>query len=87
MAVEQVSFKMVKDLLINSPALTLFDFALSTIVTTDASAYGQEAILNQIHDDNMQMTVAFASRTLTEAERKYSAVEKEALACIWDTEK
>ncbi|CAM4650968.1 unnamed protein product [Lepidochelys kempii] len=83
----QTSFEPVKDLLVHSPLLGLFTPALPTIVTTDASDYGLGAVLTKLHEDNTQRTVAFASRTLSNAERKYSTVEKEALACVWDTEK
>lgn len=83
----QKSFEQVKDLIINSPALTLFDPELHTIVTTDASNYGLGAVLTQIHPDWSEKTVAFASRTLTQAERKYSTTEKEALGCVWAMEK
>ncbi|CAM5080298.1 unnamed protein product, partial [Eretmochelys imbricata] len=83
----QASFKMVKDLIVHSPVLALFSPALPTIVTTDASDYGLGVVLTQLHEDNTERTVAFASRTLSNAERKYSAVEKEALACVWATEK
>ncbi len=79
----QESFETVKGLIVNSAALALFNPELPTIVTTDASDYGMGGVLTQIHADNSERTVAFASRTLTTAERKYSTVEKEALACIW----
>ncbi|CAM5075843.1 unnamed protein product [Natator depressus] len=80
-------YKTVKDLIVHSPVLALFSPALPTIVTTDASDYGLGAVLTQLHEDNTERTVAFASRTLSNAERKYSAVKKEALACVWATEK
>lgn len=73
----QTSFEWVKDLIINSPALTLFDPELHTIVTTDASNYVLGFILTQMHPDGSEKTVAFASRTLTLAERKYSTIEEE----------
>lgn len=76
-----------KELIAESPALALFDPALPTVVTTDASDYGIGGILTQIHSDMSERTVAFASRTLTAAERKYSVVEKEALACVWSIER
>lgn len=71
------SFKELKDLLSGSQVLALFDPSLPTIVSTDASDYGLGGGLTQIHPDRVERTVAFASRTLTAAERKYSTVEKE----------
>lgn len=76
-----------KQLLVDSPALALYDFALPCIISTDASDYGIGTIFTQIHPNNTKLTVAFASRTLTQAERKYAAVEKEALARVWAIEK
>ncbi|CAM5080288.1 unnamed protein product [Natator depressus] len=83
----QASFETVKDLIVHSPVLALFSPVLPTVVTTDASDYGLGAVLTQLHEDNTERTVAFASRTLSNAERKYSTVEKEALACVWAIEK
>ena len=81
------SFNELKQLLLQSPVLALYDPCLPTFVTTDASDYGLGGVLTQLHTDNVECTVAFASRTLSPAERKYSAVEKEALACVWAVEK
>ncbi|KAL1277069.1 hypothetical protein QQF64_023742 [Cirrhinus molitorella] len=81
------SFKALKELLSRSPVLALFDPSLPIIVSTDASDYGLGGVLTQMHPDKVERTVAFAFRTLTAAERKYSTVEKEALACVWAVEK
>ncbi|XP_037611722.1 uncharacterized protein K02A2.6-like [Sebastes umbrosus] len=86
-AAAQSSFDTVKTRIVNSSALSVFDSSLPTIVSTDASDYGLGAILTQMHPDTTERTVAFASRSLTPAERKYSIVEKEALACVWAAEK
>uniref|UniRef100_A0A3B3T9U7 Gypsy retrotransposon integrase-like protein 1 n=1 Tax=Paramormyrops kingsleyae TaxID=1676925 RepID=A0A3B3T9U7_9TELE len=82
----QERFSQVKQLIASSSALALFDPFLSTTVTTDASDYGLGAVLTQWHG-HTEKTVAFASRTLTDCERKYSTVEKEALACVWAAER
>lgn len=63
----QVAFSRVKELIASSPALTLFDPVLPTLVTTDACDYGIGAVLTQLHGDS-EKTVAFASRSLTECE-------------------
>ena len=76
------SFAEIKRLILESPALALYHPELSTQVTTDASDYGMGAVLTQLHPDNTESTVAFASRTLLPAERKYSTNESEALACV-----
>ncbi|KAL1254360.1 hypothetical protein QQF64_016589 [Cirrhinus molitorella] len=82
----QEYFNRLKQLITTSPALALFDPSLPTTVTTDASDYGIGAVLTQSHGTT-ERTVAFASRTLSDCERKYSATEKEALACVWATER
>uniref|UniRef100_A0A3Q1G3C6 Reverse transcriptase/retrotransposon-derived protein RNase H-like domain-containing protein n=1 Tax=Acanthochromis polyacanthus TaxID=80966 RepID=A0A3Q1G3C6_9TELE len=79
----QVSFDQVRQLIVNSPALALFDPARPTIVSTDASDYGLGAVLTQMDNNGEERTVAFASRSLSDAERKYSIVEKEALLSLF----
>ncbi len=82
----QENFNRLKHLITTSSALALFDPSLPTTVTTDASDFGIGAVLTQSHGAT-ERTVAFASRTLSDCERKYSTTEKEALACVWATEK
>ncbi len=69
-------------MLLESPALAICNPKLLTIITTDASNYGLGAVLMQLHSDNAEHTVAFASCKLSAAERKYSTTEKEALSCV-----
>ncbi|KAI3355546.1 hypothetical protein L3Q82_018374, partial [Scortum barcoo] len=83
----QASFAQVKGMIANGPALKLFDPNKSTVVSTDASDYRLRAILTQVNDAGEEETVAFASHSLSDAERKYSIVEKETLTCIWAAEK
>ena len=82
----QRSFDKVKELIVNCTVLRLFDPDLPVIVSRDASAYGIGAVLLQVKD-NYEFPIVFASRTLTNAERKYSVGEKEALSCVWACEK
>lgn len=81
------SFTKLKIMLLESPALAVFDPKLPTYITTDPSDYGLGAVLTQLHSNNHERIVAFASRTLSAAERKYSTTEKEALACVWAVER
>lgn len=82
-AAEQAqAFEKVKNLIKNCCTLAIFDPTLQTIVTTDASSYGLGAVLQQLHPEGIRM-VAFATRTLSETERRYSVGEREALACLW----
>ena len=83
----QQSFEQVKGMIASGPALRLFDPNKRTVVSTDASDYGLGAVLTQMNKNGEEETVAFASRSLTDAEKKYSIVEKEALACVWAAEK
>ena len=64
----------------------MFDPDLDVIVTVDSCTYGLGAMLSQIKDGH-EITIECASRTLSDAEKKYSVGEKEALACVWACEK
>lgn len=80
------SFRRVKEMLSSSTVLHMFDPSLPVIVSTDASDCGLGAVLQQQNGHELR-TVAFASRSLSPAERKYSVGEREALACIWACER
>ena len=58
-----------------------------SIVTVDASPVGLAAILSQFDKDGNERIVAYASRTLTQVEQKYSQTEKEASAVVYECEK
>ena len=62
--------------------LAHFDPSLKIIVACDASDYGIGVVLSHKMPDGSEKPVAFVSRTLNKAERKYSQIEKEVLACV-----
>ena len=55
-------------------------------LATDASSYGLGAVLMQRQEQDWR-SVAYASRAMTETERRYAQIEKEALAVTWACEK
>ena len=52
------------------------------ILTMDASNYALGAVLSQ-KINNIEKPVAYASRTMNDAETRYSTTEKELLAIVW----
>jgi len=79
-------FKQLKDLLSATPVLTPFKLDSDSMITADSSSYGLGAALLQKVDEQWK-PVAYASRVLTAAERRYAQIEKEALAICWACDK
>ena len=76
------AFKILKSLIIQPPILQFPNFESTFIITTDASDIAIGSVLSQIFEAG-ELPIAFASRTLTKAEKNYSVVEKELLAVVW----
>lgn len=77
---QQSSFEQIRDSLTRTPILTRPDIAKPFCVQTDASSVGLGAVLAQTID-GAERVVAYASRALTDAEKRYSATE--CLAVVW----
>ncbi|KAK7106117.1 hypothetical protein V1264_017410 [Littorina saxatilis] len=84
---QQTAFQKVKDLLISRAVLAHYDPRRETIIAADASATGIGAVLLQIQHDGSRRPVCFISRSLSDAEKNYAVIEKEALAATWACER
>ena len=81
------AFKETKTELAGPTTLGLYNPDAPTKICADALAYGLGAVLlRQQHDDEWK-PVVFASRSMMETEKRYSQIEKEALALVWACEK
>ena len=72
-------FTTLLEILLRKPVLWLPDRKKTFILRTDASNCGLRAALMQQHGDKLHL-VAYGSKKLTHAGRKYSTIEKECLA-------
>ena len=83
---QEAAFDATKQELVKHTVLALYNPTAPTKVSADASSFGLGAVLLQ-HDTKQWRPVAFASRSLSEVERRYAQIEKEALATTWACEK
>ena len=58
-----------------------------TIISADASNAGLGAVLFQVQDDGQRRPVCCASGSLSDTEKLYAVIEKEALATTWASER
>lgn len=78
----KAAFEELKNALISNPILIYPNFEEPFILTTDASAFAIGAVLSQ-GPIGKDLPIAYASRTLCNAEAKYSTIERELLAIVW----
>ena len=83
---QQRAIDTLKAAVANPPVLTTADFSKRFILQTDASSVAVAAVLLQQYPEGHKL-VAYASRTLTDPEPKYSTYELEALAVPFAVEK
>ncbi len=81
------SFKQVKEAVASETVLAHFDPNLPVHLACDASPYGVGAVLSHITEDGNDRPIAFASRSLSPAEKNYAQMEREALAIVFGVKK
>ena len=79
---QEAAVKQVKKMFDSPKLLDHYDGSKPLQLSCDGSPYGIGAVLTHSSAEGPQRPLAFASRTLTPAERKYSQLDKEALAII-----
>lgn len=80
------SFSKLKLLISDAETLAYFRKDSKTRVIADAGPTGLGAVLVQLHGENWRV-ISYASRNLTQVERRYSQTEKEALGLVWACER
>nr|VZI22679.1 unnamed protein product [Spirometra erinaceieuropaei] len=81
--VEQSALEQAKAALTSSSVLVHDDPEKPTILKFDASPYGVGEVLMHRMPSGADMPIAFASRTISQAETNYSQLDKEALAIMF----
>ena len=76
------AFVSLKENLLNPQILKFPDFNKTFIFCTDASKIACGAVLSQLHGD-IELPVAYVSRTFTKGEQNKATLEQELLAIYW----
>jgi len=80
---QKLAFERIKDELCNSAILYTPRYDRGFIIQCDASEYAVGGCLSQLNDDGNEQPVAFCSAKLTDVQKRWSVIEREAYACIF----
>ncbi|XP_045116421.1 uncharacterized protein K02A2.6-like [Portunus trituberculatus] len=84
---QEEAFLKAKEVILSPPCLAHFNVKLDTVLACDASPYGVGCVLSQVDEKGLERPVAFYSRTLHEAERRYSQTDREGLSIVTGVKK
>ena len=84
---QQRAFEQIKTTLTSAEVLAYYDPSRSSILAADAFLNGIGAVLLQVQDYGNCRPISYASRSLSDAEKRYAVIEKKALAGVWACEK
>lgn len=85
-AEQETAFQALKDRVSCAETLGYFDLNAKTQVVADASPVGLGGVLVQ-EKNGQRRIICYASRSLSDVEKRYSQTEKEALALVWACER
>ena len=80
---QRQAFEEARKQLTSDRVLVHYDPSMALVLACDASPYGLGAVLSHQFEDGQERPIAYASRTLAPAEKKYSQLEKEGLAIVF----
>ena len=86
-AEEQAAFQRLKNVLCEDTVLAHYDPNLEIGISCDASNVGIGTVLFHRYPDGSERPIANVSKTLTPTQRRYSQIQKEALAVIFGLKK
>ena len=86
-AEQETAFQSLKNLLCEEKVLAHFDPSLTIGISCDASEVGLGVVLFQRYSDGSERPLSYASKSLTDAQRRYSQIQKEALSIVYGLKK
>ena len=78
----QKAFETLKHCLTSAPILSFPRTVGEFVLDTDASGFGIGAVLSQVQDEH-ERVLSYASKTMSNSQRRYCATHRELLAVVW----